>query len=181
MRKNVLIATNSQKILDFLIEHPIKDFLAAEIQQATGISKSGVNYALRDLADNNFILRLKRGNLYFYTVEHKSPVIKQLKISKTILQIEKLLKKLEKLSSKIILFGSCSRGENTLDSDIDLCIISRNKEEIMAEIKRYKTNRKIQSVIRTNLQFVEMEKTDPIFYGQVFKGIVLWEGNNNDV
>ncbi|MBU0477652.1 hypothetical protein KKC91_03695 [bacterium] len=35
MRKNILVATNAQKVLHFLIDHPIRDFLESEIQKAT--------------------------------------------------------------------------------------------------------------------------------------------------
>jgi predicted nucleotidyltransferase len=180
MERNILVSTNSQKILDFLIEHPIRDFLAAEIQKATGVSKSGVNYSLRDLISADFLVRTKRGKLCFYTLNHVNPLVKQLKVSKTIFQIEKILQRLKKIASKIILFGSCSRGENTPDSDVDLFIVSQNKEQIIEEIKKYKNKRKIQVIIRSNLKFLEMEKTDPVFYGQVNKGIVLWEGRENE-
>jgi len=176
MKTNILIATNSQKVLNFLIEHPIKDFLETEVQKSTQISKSGVNYALRDLANAGFIFRTKRGRIYFHTLNHKNPVVKQLKVSKTILHIEKFLQQIEKISSKIILFGSSSRGENMPDSDIDLFIISHDKDRIREKIKKVKTERKVQAVIRSSLKFVEMQKTDPIFYDQVNKGIVLWEG-----
>ena len=65
MKKNILIATNAQKILYFLINHSIRDFLEIEIQKATKISKSGVNYALRDLISTDFLLRTKRGKTFF--------------------------------------------------------------------------------------------------------------------
>lgn len=176
MKTHILIATNSQKVLNSLIEYPIKDFLETEVQKFTQISKSGVNYALRDLVNAGFIFRTKRGRIYFYTLNHKNPIVKQLKVTKTILHIEKFLQKIEKISSKIILFGSSSRGENMPDSDIDLFIISRDKDRIIEKINKFKIKKKVQTIVRSNLKFVEMQKTDPIFYDQVNKGIVLWEG-----
>ncbi len=181
MKKNVLIATNAQKILYFLIDHPIRDFLESEIQKSTKVSKSGVNYALRELITTDFLFRTKRGKAFFYTLNHKNLIIKQLKVIETITQINDLLKKIKPLASKIILFGSSSRGENTPDSDIDLLIISRNKDLMLKQIKKYRSKRKIQSIIYTNLSFMEKKKTDSIFYEQVNKGIVLWEGSSNDL
>ena len=181
MKKNILIATNAQKILCFLINHSIRDFLEIEIQKATKISKSGINYALRDLISTDFLFRTKRGKTFFYTLNHKNPIIKQLKVIETIRQINGLLKKIKPLSSRIILFGSSGRGEDTADSDRDLLIISRNKGLVLEQIKKFKSRRKIQSIIYTNLNFIEKEKTDPVFYQQVNKGIVLWEGRSNDL
>jgi len=179
MQKNPLVATNAQKALHFLIGHPVKGLLEGEIQKATKLSKSGVNYALRDLVAANFLSRAKRGKAFFYTLNHKSIIVKQLKIIETLTQLNLLLKRLGPLTSKIILFGSSSRGENTLDSDIDLLIISRNKDLVLEQIKKINNKRKIQSIIYSNLNFIEKKKTDPVFYEQVIKGIVLWEGSEN--
>ncbi len=181
MKKNILIATNAQKILHFLINSPIRDFLETEIQQATKISKSGVNYALRDLMSTDFLFRTKRGKTFFYTLNYENPIVKHLKVIEIIRQLSGLLNKLKPLSSRIILFGSSSRGEDQADSDIDLLIISRNKDAVVEQIKKFGGNRKIQSIICTNLSFIEKEKTDPVFYQQVNKGIVLWDGGSGDI
>lgn len=180
MAKDVLVATNAQKVLHFLIDYPMRDFLENEIQQATKISKSGINYALRALVAKNFLSRTRRGKSFFYKVNHKNLIIKQLKIIETIDHISGLLKKLIPVSSKIILFGSSSRGENTPGSDIDLLIISRSKDLVLAEIKKYKSKKKIQPIVFTNIDFIEKKKTDPVFYDQVNKGLVLAEGGNNE-
>jgi len=179
MRENPLVTTNAQKALHFLIDHQVKGLLENEIQKATGLSKSGVNYALRDLVAANFLSRAKRGKAFFYTLNHKSLIVKQLKIIETLTQLNPILKRLEPLTSKIILFGSSSRGENTVDSDIDLLVLSRNKDLVIEQIKKNNSKRKIQSIIYSNLNFIEKKKTDPIFYEQVIQGIVLWEGGEN--
>ncbi len=179
MHKNPLVNTNAQKALHFLIDYPVRELLEGEIQKATGLSKSGVNYALRDLVAANFLSRTKRGKAFFYTLNHKNLIVKQLKIIETLTQLSPLLKRLEPLTSKIILFGSSSRGENTLDSDIDLLILSRNKDIVLEQIKKISSKRKIQGIIYSNLNFIEKKKTDPIFYEQVIQGIVLWEGGEN--
>ena len=181
MKKNIIAATNVQKILYFPIDHPIRDFLESKIQKATKISNSGVNYALRELITTDFLFRIKRGKAFFYTLNHKNLIVKQLKVIETINQLNSILEKLKPLTSKIILFGSSSRGENTADSDIDLLIISRNKHLVLKQINKYKGKRKTQSIIYTNLSFIEKKETDPVFYEQVNKGIVLWEGSSNDL
>jgi len=179
MNKNPLVTTNAQKVLHFFIDYPIKELMETEIQKTTKLSKSGVNYALRDLVAANFLSRAKRGKAFFYTLNHKSLIVKQLKIIETLLWLIPLLKRLEPLISKIILFGSASRGENTLDSDVDLLIISRNKDLVLEQIKKINSKQKIQSIIYSNLNFIEKKKTDPIFYEQVIRGIVLWERDEN--
>lgn len=175
MKKNVLFSTNSQKVLDFILKYLHRDFIEREIQKTVKISRSGINYALRELEAAGFISRNKRGKSYFYILNHKNPVVRQLKVLQTIIEIEPLYKKLKSVASKIILFGSSCRGEDTQDSDVDLFVVSRSKDKIEEEIKRFHYKRKIQSIVRTNLNFNEMKQTEPDFYEQVIKGIVLWE------
>ena len=180
-KKNILTSTNAQKILWFFLTRPLDDFLENEIQLATKLSRSGVNYGLRDLSETDYISRNKRGKSYFYQLNRSNLVVKQLKIIETLIQIGAIVDKIKPLSTKIILFGSSSRGEDTSDSDVDLLIVSRSKSNLLEKIKQAKTLRKIETIIYTNIELLEKKKTDPIFYEQVNKGIVLWEGKTNDI
>jgi len=177
MRK-ILIATNQQKVLDFLIQYPGNEFLEKEIQKATKISKSGVNFALRDLVKTGLINKQKRGKISFYSITFDHPIVKQLKVLKTLLNLEPLMKKIKKLSKKIILYGSCSRGENTSESDVDLFIVTNNYNLISEAMKKDKLNERIKLIMRSPLEYVEMEKTDPTFYKEVELGIILWKSKD---
>ncbi|MFH1847312.1 MAG: nucleotidyltransferase domain-containing protein [Candidatus Omnitrophota bacterium] len=179
-KKDVLISTNLQKILHFLLSRPLENFLETEIQRITGLSKSGVNYALRNLVKTDYIFRHKRGKAYFYQLRRANVIVKQLKIIETLTCLNGMLGKLEPVCSKIILFGSSSRGEDTPDSDVDLLIVSRSKGLVIEQIKKSKTKREIQPIICTNVELLEKKKTDPVFYEQVIQGITLWKGTENE-
>jgi len=173
--RRILIATNRQKVLDFLIKYPGNEFLEKEIQKVTKISKSGVNFALRDLVKTGLVKKQKRGKIAFYSIAFDHPIVKQLKVLKTLVNLEPLIKKIKKLSKKIILYGSCSRGENTSESDIDLFIVTNNSNLISEAMKKNKLTERIRLSVRSPLEYVEMEKTDPTFYKEVELGITLWE------
>ncbi len=174
--EKILVNTNAQKILWFLIQHPGKEYLEKEIQKSTKISKAGVNFAMKNLWKKKLTLRQKRGKIAFYSVNYSHPVIKQLKVLKKILEVTPILEKLKPESMKIILYGSCSRGEDTEQSDMDLFIVTNSsKEEILKLINKWRSKRKYQIVIRSPLKYVEMESDEPIFYREVNQGIVLWE------
>jgi len=180
-KKDILIATNAQKVLQFLLSNPLEDFLENEILQATVLSKSGINYALRNLVGTDYISRHKRGKAYFYRLNRSNLIVKQLKIIGTVIHLNGLIGKLKPLCSKIILFGSSSRGEDTPDSDIDILIVSRSKDSVIEQIKKSKAKRVIQPIIYTNVELLEKKKTDPVFYEQVNKGLVMWEGSEHDI
>jgi len=176
--EKILFTTNSQKILEFLIQAPGEEYLSREIQIAVKISKAGTNFALNDLVKAGFIRRKKRGKMYLYVVNFEHPLIKQLKVLKVIMFLEPLLKRMRNKSQKIILYGSSSRGENTKDSDIDLFVVTNAFQEIEKIIKNSSKGKIIQLIARTPLKYIEMEKTDPIFYAEIERGIVLWEAKD---
>jgi predicted nucleotidyltransferase len=174
----ILVATNPQRILDFLVRNPDKEFLSREIQKATKTSKAGTNFSLKDLVKAKFVKREKRGKFYLYSIDSTSPVVKQLKILKTVIFLSSLIKEIRNSANKIILYGSKSRGEDTEDSDIDLFIVTNSPKEIQRVIKERSIGKKIQLTMRTPLKYVEMETTDPTFYKEIERGIILWESKD---
>ncbi len=172
----LLNATNDQKVLDFLLDDPGGQYLAAEIEKATGISKGGINLALRGLAENGLVHRRKRGKFFLCSIDHTNPLCRQLKVVKTIQLLMPLIKKVSGKAERIILFGSAARGENTRESDIDLLIVSRNLPgEVEDIVQRLKLPGKLQLIIRDPVAFAEMERRDPGFFAEVDRGITLWE------
>jgi len=174
----ILFTTNSQKILEFLIQTSGEEYLSREIQIAVKISKAGTNFALNDLVKAGFIRRKKRGKMYLYAINFDHPIIKQLKVLKVTIFLNPLLKKIRNKSQKIILYGSSSRGENTKDSDIDLFVVTNSLPEVEKIVKNSPKGKIIQLIARTPLKYIEMEKTDPIFYAEIERGIVLWEAKD---
>lgn len=173
---NSLISTNAQKTLDFLIQNPGRQFLANEIEKSTKLSRAGVNFSLRKLANEKLILREKKAKIYLYSVEHNNPIIKQLKVLNTVVLLQPLINKIKTLSQKIILFGSCSRGDNIADSDIDICILTNSSPKTIEEkLKAAGPKKNIQFIIRNPTQFIKMEKEEPVFFGEIERGITLWE------
>ena len=175
---NSLISTNAQKVLNFLIQNPGKQFLANEIEKATKLSRAGVNFSLRKLAKEKLVLREKKAKIYLYSVDYNNPVIKQLKVLKTTMLLQPLVNKLKALSKKIVLFGSCARGENIASSDIDIFILADSSKAIEDKIKKNHLREKLQPVIRNSTQFIKMEKEESVFFEEIEHGITLWESKD---
>jgi len=170
-----LTETNSQKVFDFLAQSPGNEFIEKEIQKGTGVSKPGVNLVLKELVNKRFVQKNKKGRMYFYKVE-SAPFVKQWKVLKNISLLLPLVNKLKEDVKKIILFGSWGRGENDPESDIDIFVLTNvSKERIENIIKKDKLAKKIQLIVRTPVTFLTMEKQDPIFFGEINQGIIIFE------
>ena len=176
VKLNMVFSTNTQKVLSFFLDRPGEEFVASQIQKVTKVSKSGTNYAIRDLVQVGLVGREKKGNMFFCSLNHASMINRQLKVIKTMISLEEIIIHLSALSSLVVLYGSSFKGEDMQQSDIDLFIVTAHPFERIEKIfQKKKLKRKIQAVIKTGVGYVEMKKKDPYFYEQVAKGIVLWE------
>jgi len=176
--KKILFVTNSQRVLDFFLDNPGEEFVGKDLEGKIEISRSGIYYALKELTNGGFLCQYAKGGISFYSLNYNNPVVKRLKVLKTVIEIQPLLEKLKKLSSRIVLFGSSSRGETVKDSDIDLFIITHNKTVIEKEITKFGSKQRIQAVKKTELEYVELKRSDSVFYEQVNRGILLWEAED---
>jgi len=123
--------------------------------------------------------------MYFYSVDKTNPYLREFKILANLLLIEPLVEKLKGLSHKIILFGSWAEGSDNEDSDIDLFIVSSEKEKVLSVVNKFSYsarlyNRKVQSIINAPEDLLKKSKEEKVFHEQVEKGKVLWEREIND-
>lgn len=168
------ISTAEQRILSFLAQNFGQSFFDKEVAQKAKISRGATNKALRGLANSELVMKEKRGRMNFYQVNSHNPVLKGFKILENVILLFPLVKELGKTSEKIILFGSSSRGENYKDSDIDIFVLTHDKEEVKGIIKKSKLGL-LQPIIKTPAEFVAMEKKDNVFYQEIIMGVTLWE------
>lgn len=173
--KKILFFTNCQKILAFLMQHLDENFYDLEISKRAGISRAGSNFALRDLARAGLVQRSKKGRMVFYKVLPDNIIIKYLKIVHNIAFINSLVQQLKSCSLRIILFGSSASGENSDAGDMDLFILTREKEKVKNIIFNDKQREKIQYVSMTPNEYVKLKISNPVFYNEVEKGIELWK------
>jgi predicted nucleotidyltransferase len=146
-----------------------------EIARSTGVSRSGANVALKYLLKENLVRSARKGRMSFYYVDIDDPLIKQLKIVTSLLVIQPLVKKLQKKSQKIVLFGSVAQGTNIEESDIDLFVLTNTPKETLELANKSKLTEKVQLVAKKPVDLAALKKNDPVFYEEVERGIVLWE------
>jgi predicted nucleotidyltransferase len=179
MKKNsvdsVFKFTNTQKALSFLAENAGKEFSSSEIQKSTSISKAGVYLTLTELVRCELVLKIKKGSIFLFTVNYDNPLIKQFKVLLNIIRLNPVLNAIKGLSMKIMLYGSAGRGEDSLDSDIDLFIVSKDPEATKDKLSKVKLNRKLQTVVKTPSEIPEFKVKEKVYYEEVSRGITLWE------
>lgn len=172
---NQIFSTNYQKVIKFLAAHPGSEYIEREVQEATGISKAGVNKALRSLVADRLVEIEKKGRLSLYQVDLKNPLIRQIKVLINISEIDGLVVVLKNLGDKVILFGSAGGGTDSEDSDIDIFVLSNKPEAVRRAAQKIATGRRVHLVVRKPLDYMTSKKKDKVFYNEVSRGIVIFE------
>jgi predicted nucleotidyltransferase len=105
------------------------------------------------------------------------PIVREFKKFENILDLNPLLLRIREVSNKIVLYGSCAAGEDTVESDIDLFVVSKEKGKILREIRKEtrEVNREIKSIIVSVEEYLSMRNKKELILGEVDKGIVLYE------
>ncbi len=180
MLQSHLIATINQKVLSLLAKFSDQEFYERQVARRLGISYGSANRALNELFSTGAVTRRREGKMYFYSMDSSTAAVIEFKKMVNLMLVEPLVEELKKMSSRIILYGSCALGTDTSESDLDLFAVSNSKEDVTNAISNFKfprgyENIHIQSVIKTPVELLEGGEPERVFIEEVDRGIVLWE------
>ena len=175
-----LISTVNQKVLSLLAKFSDQEFYEREVARKLGISTGSANRALNELYSTGTVKRRREGKMYFYSIDSSNTALTQFKKIVNLMLIEPLVEKLKKISSRVILYGSCALGTDISESDIDIFVVSKSKKGVANAISGFTfprgfENIHIQSVLRTPVELLEGGESEQAFMEEVERGIVLWE------
>lgn len=173
------ISKTELRILDYLAKKHGKGAYGRKISKEIGISTGAASQGLRNLEKADIITKLIQGRETYYYADPESHLIKHFKVFMNILKISPLIKNLKKVSKRVILYGSCAKGTDTEESDIDLFILTENKEKVKEFINKFRfRTRKISPLIKTSTEFISIKVKDKTLYSSINKGLVLWDIKN---
>lgn len=175
--KQKLFHQTPLKILSFLSLHPGDVLCEGEIRKFTKTSIGSTNQTLRLLVNLDIVSREIKGNVFLYRLNPDNYILKYFKIFENLLYICEFVKEIEPYSHQIILYGSCAYGLNTTDSDIDIFVKTEYKSKVRKIVNEHMaTDENLRVVILDPLEIASSKKEDEVFYNELKKGIVLWDG-----
>ncbi len=165
------------RVLDLFITDPMQEHHEREVMRLAQVSKGSANRILHELSEKGFLTFQKKGKMVFYRLDLKSPWTRQFKVLANIYSLSELLGKLQNLSRRIVLFGSCSQGTDVKESDIDLMVLTEEKEAARKAIYSFnsKQKRRIVPIIVDANELAKMKREDEALYENIERGLVLWE------
>ncbi len=169
------------RLLTFLARHPSEEFYLKELAKEVGASASGCFTALGGLLEDNLVVRRKDGVNVYWRAETDNPALVSFKVFMNIQELGGILKALKELALKVVLFGSCSRGDDTSASDIDLLVVTLRRDEIGGLLRQSTVNgRALRPIVMGPHDMVELTEKDPALSEEIAKGIVLMRGDMDE-
>jgi len=147
-----------------------------DISRNLNISKGFVSRYLSLLAEQKIVKKVKSK----YTVIDNLNV-RLLKILFNLKRFSKFNFKRFSFVTGVAIYGSCAKGENTEDSDIDIWIkISTRDEENLAKLTALmkRISEKISLLYLTDEKLEVLKKEDSHFYNSLIYGSLIIHGKN---
>lgn len=172
-----LITPTSLRLLQLLFRDPMGQYHGREVVRRTGVSVGGANQMLRSFANLGLLLREKQGRMLFYRANMDNPLVRQLKILFTLLQLDDLIKQAKPSSHRIILFGSSAEGTDVKESDIDLLLLTNEKSQLTDVVHKFnaKSQRRIAPIILDPQGFSKLRREDTALFDRISRGMILWQ------
>jgi predicted nucleotidyltransferase len=125
------------KLLLLFFNHPEKRLYLREIARLIGEDPTNLSRELKKFEKEGIFLHEKKGNLKFFSLNKRFPLLKELRIivNKTIgteSELSKAISRIKGINTAFI-YGSYAKGNDTGESDIDLFIVGRIDTELLLE------------------------------------------------
>jgi predicted nucleotidyltransferase len=155
-------------------------FHVRDLSRSLNYDVSLISKNLKKIEQLGLVKREDVGNLVFYQANMDSVLLRHMKICFTLFELHDLIQKIRPVSTISILYGSCAKGHDTSESDIDLFIETLDKDAVQKVVHslQKRISRTISPVIVTPEESYQMKVKDTNFYARIHEGIVLCEGEN---
>lgn len=166
-----ILGKNVLRIHKFFLRNPSIKISYTDLRKKIKIAKATLTKWLNFLLKENLVEVEKIGVVKLFSLNNENIINKELKILDNILSLLPLVKVGKENNVKIYLYGSGARGEDNENSDIDLLVIGKINNKIIADINKISKNieRNIKISAFTQLQWSQMSRKDKPFYERVEK------------
>lgn len=173
MVQKSIFNTSFWNVFGVFVEDPLKIFYVKEIANKINLAHTSVKKHLKDLEKEKLIVK-KKGERFFGFVANREnsnfifykKIFNLVKLKESGL-VDFLINSI--YPKAIVLYGSYLRGEDILESDIDLFVLSNTKKNFNLKKFETKLKRKIQLIVGKD--FSRLNKNLKI---DVFNGLVLY-------
>jgi DNA-binding transcriptional ArsR family regulator len=176
MFKNMNMSRTQLEILTFLSEQPRRTWHVRELARDMDISTGAASMGLRNLRSLGLARSEQRGNMVLYKLEDEKQLVRSFRLFLTLLELDPLVEDLKDACERIILFGSAADGTEREGSDVDLLVVTIDKEGIDGRLRKYRTIKglPLNAVVLTPSELLSLSRKNKAFHDRATGGMVLW-------
>lgn len=165
--------TVAELVLDLLLELGGDETTEAEVRSILDLNRASSARVLASLRTHDIVKTRRVGRTILYSVDPTDPLVKQLKTAKAVYAAQLALAPVADGVDLAVLFGSEARGESTVDSDLDLFVVTAHVEEVREALAG---NARLQPVVVSPSEYVSMLAQQTAFAAQVARGVTIIGG-----
>jgi len=167
------------RVLILFTKEPYREFHLREIAKLAEVSSSTAKRFLDFYTESGLLEKQRKANLTLFKASIENLTFRHIKIGYFLLDLQPLVSQLHETypNASIVVYGSCARGEDDLQSDIDLLIVSRRKEKVELSIFEKQLGRKITMLVYEPHEWDEKAKEDRAFYERILIDGIALQGN----
>jgi len=180
MFKKMNIKGTELEILSYMAQHPEKEWHVRALAKATHISIGSSSQCLRDLEHRGLVHSKHVGNLILYYIAKEKPLVRSFKTFLNLLSLEPIIEELKGHSERIYLFGSAADGIDGEQSDLDILVVTNEKEIVKKMLVDHNqvNGRRLGPIVVTPAELVRLSKSDKAFHDRAIDGLVLWRSEH---
>ena len=174
MKQKNIFKSSIWKVFEVFVDNPLKINYVKQISREINLAPTSVKVHLNVLEDQNILLKKKGERFYGFIANRDSEdflfykkIFNLIKIKESGI-IDEIVKNL--YPKVIILYGSYLRGEDVLESDVDLLIISKSKKEISFDKFEKILKRRVHVLVEENLRKLNENLKSEVINGYVLHG-----------
>jgi predicted nucleotidyltransferase len=164
------------RVLTLLFDEPYRDFYLREAAKLVNVSPSTAKAFLDFYETSGLLLKSRRANLVLYKANVENPSFRSMKLGVFLLRIKPFIDFLKGKypDCSVVLYGSCARGEDDSESDVDVLVVGRGAKRADVSACEKQLGRKITLLIYAPREWEEKAKVDKSFYERILvDGVVL--------
>ena len=146
-----------------------------KLAQELRLSHGSVSMILRQLHNQGMVSAVQAGKTISYSANKTVPMYRAFRQFENQLLLQPLIQAIKESSRQIVLFGSCATGDDGINSDIDLFVLTDDPATVRDRIGAIPFDRELRPVIVDPLELTMMESNDKEFLAEIRKGVVMWE------
>ncbi len=164
--------TVQERVLAYLLDSSSEELTESEDRTALELPRATAHVALRALAGQGLALERRVGRTTLYWIDDDDALIRSLKVARAIRRAQIAISPVREAIDLVILYGSAAKGEDRRDSDVDILVVTEDKDTVLGELARHQW---LQPVVMTSAEHMRLIADGGTYATDVSRGTVILE------